>query len=710
MNLKEQLKEWQEKLDFYRVKEAQIVDLEQRFAANKKIHEAEHKIEQLQKSLENINEDLASSAIDNSPIKTLHQALDIFLQQRDRLDHKTSMEEFEDLEKIRSEIFDKVFGEFTDKIAAIPVLKDKAVISLFERILTSEKIDNSLLTEISNIRKDYKNYQFYHRSIIVSSLTLSVLSWQIFDSKKIDLLIDFLTDFEEEVWNRALTGIIISIIIHQNRLQRFPQLIRRLQTLQELEKVQIGIFLIDYILRNQLYKSVVFPSELKTDDYLNETPYNWFFPFYKDNEILSEALEKTEQDIEADHFVDYIYNAPLIGAYKYVLCHGLKDNKIKIVKHGDDAYSRKRQNSLYLAYRLDPYFNLISEFYLYYRYSPKERVQTLFSTKITLAETKLKNIILSKTQALKLAADLHFEKSEYGSCIEKLKDLLNIEPNQLSGLIQISHCYIMRKEYSEALNYLMQVEKFSENDVENLFDIGFCLSNLKQYKKSNEYLLRANQVSENEEKITSLIGQNYKDLQDYDTAIKFNLETLAKNEQNEEALYNLSICYSKTNKLDEALSCSLKLHQMFPKDTSYIIGLAEDYADLEKFEEAVTFAEKAFLMESESADTVFGYGRILFLTQFFDKAKLTLNKVLSLNNAKDFFGITFGNLGHIYLFEGDEAKSLEYYRKCVLEFDDIKEFQEKFDTDLKYALAQNVTAAKYNALKEDLVAYWQENN
>lgn len=717
-NIENQINEWQGKLNFFKEKEAQIVDLEQQFVARKKIKEAEQRIKDLVESQSLGSLEQTSSGgnsiknyIGGSDIKTLHQALDLFIQQKDKLDHKTTMNEFEELEKIRTDIFDKVFGEYSDKISSIPVLKNKSVISLFERIFTSEKFSTPFVDEINKIRKDSDNYQFYDRSIIVSALTLSVLSWNTFDQRKIDILIDFLTDFEDEVWQRALTGIILSILIHQNRLQRFPKLIKRLQSLQELENIQIGIYFIDNILRNQLFKFVVFPSELKKDDFLNETPYNWFFPFYKDNKILSDAIDKTEQDLEVDKFLEFIYNVPLVGAFKYLLCNALKENRIKLIERSDDEVDKDsvRIQRLKMAYYLDPFYNIIAELFLYYKHYPKERIKKLFDSKITLAQTKLKNIILSKTQALKLAADLHFEQKEFNLCIQKLKELLNIEPNQLSALLQISECYENKEEFSEALTYRFQIEKFKKDDFSNLYIIGYCLNRKNQFKKSNEYLFRANEIECKDIAVLNLIGNNYFELKKYAQSIEFNKKVLELDDKNNLALREIRNCYSKLNKSYDALKYSTQLYELDSEDPTNIINLALDYSEVNDFPQAITLAERAYILESNDPNMVFNYGRTLFITGDFTKAKIILNKVLYLNKATEFIGVTYGNLGHIYLFENDLDKSMEYYHKCVLEFEDVKEFEEKFDTDLQYALQQNIPEDQYQKIKLELVIYWQEN-
>jgi tetratricopeptide (TPR) repeat protein len=692
----------------------------------KKISEAERKIEELEEKIKEIDleiENKKNSGIPNlkesSDIKTLHQALDLFIQSNNKLDHKTSQEEFEELEKIGSELFEKIFLRHKEKINAIPVLKDKSIISLFERILASEKLPKSIIDEINSIRRDKTNYKFYDRSVIVSSITLSILSWKVFDPSKIDILIDFLTDFESKVWERALTGGILSLIVHQNRLKRYPNLIKRLQTLQELEKVQIGVYIIDRILRNQLFKNVFFPKEFEKDEFLNETPYNWFFPFYKENKILVDTIDNVKQDIELDRLVDFLIAVPFVSAVKYNLCIALRNNRIQIeYRETEKGKLEKHQkhlsivnNSLNLAYYYEPYYNYIAEFYLYYKFFPKERILKLFNSKITLAQTKLKNIILNKIQTLKLVADLHFENKEFNACISKLKELLNIEPNQLSALQQIAQCFKEKSDFASALNYYLQFEKYMPNNSSNLFEIGLCLNRTKQFKKSNEYLYQAKEINQEDERIISLIGDNYYELNEYDKSIEYNKKVIDLDKNNTGAIGQISDCYTMLHKPEEALKYSLRLYEIDSEEPLYIMAVANDYRDLERYDEALELAEKAFLIDSNNPHIVFSYGRILFESDNFTKAKIILQKVLGLKKAnKRDRRLTHGNLGHIYFFGNNLAKSQDNYEKCVLLFDDIKDFEEKFNADIKHAIRHNISKEEYENKKLELISFWQENN
>lgn len=712
-----QLQEWQEKLDFFKEKEAQTSDLDQQWSARKRMKEAEQNIERLESeinALDTLNNkpDTINPTDDTSDIETVSQAIDMYLKGLDKLDHRSSFEELEKTEQLRYKLFENLFSSHSAKIKNTPVLQNKFIYNLFESIFSSEKLSKLMINDINDVRADKESYKDYERSIIVSALTLSVLNWKVFDPNKIGLLIDFLTDYEKGVWERSLTGIILSSIIHQNRLQRY-QLTRRLVELQKNEKTQIGIYIIDTILRNQLYKNVIFPKDFEKEEFLSDTPYNWFFPFYDGNSTVIEMFKETKQDIDESEFLEYIQSVPLVSAFKYTLCNGLKNNQITISKKNFDKNSAEdleKMYSLSMASELEPFYNLIAEYYLYFKFYPKDRVRNIFEHKITLAQTKLKNIILSKVQELKLSADLFFEKKEYNACIIKLKELLNIEPNQLSAIIQISECYEAKNEYSEALAYHYEIEKIKPNNFVNQLRIGFCLNKTKQYKKSIEYLHKANDIKSDEIPVLDLIGNNYLKLKNYNKSIEYHKKVLEIDDKYKSSLFDLNLCYSYLKKPEIAIVYSKKLVELDPESANYTNNLAQDYAELGEYDKASELASKAFILKSDDCDIAFGYGRILFLIEDYKKANIMLNKSYNMKNSKDLHGIIWGNLGHIALFDNNIESATEYYQKSVLEFDDINEFIEKFDTDLPYAIKNGISKTEYEEIKQNMVEFWQENN
>lgn len=724
-SIQAQLCEWQDKLNFYKEEEAKIFDLDQKFVANKKIKEATKKISELKIALSDNVENQGNSFLevkDSTEIETMHEALDLFMQQKDKLSHKSTDDEVEELETLKNKFLESFLGEYIEKVKTSPLLRNKKIIYLFETIFASEKLSTQIIIDINDVRQDKTNYTPYDRSVIISAITLSVLSWKKFDSNKMHLLLDFMSDFEDDqVWQKALVGVILSAIVHQNRLRRH-QLIKPLQSLKNIEKVQIGIYIIDLIMRNQLYDRVVSLENIEKDHFLNDTPYNWFYPFHIGNDFLNKTLDETEYDLNEDEFIDFIHKIPLIDALKYSICNNIKNSKPLVNDNPKELQKEELNNviniinkKLSLANQLEPYYNFIAEIYSYFKIYPKDRVDELFDKKITISQTKLKNIILGKLQSLKLAADLHFENNEFKQCISKLKELLNIKPNQLSALDMISDCYIKREEYGEALSYALQLDKADTNNKDNFYRIGFCLNMTHQYKKSNDHLLKDESFIDTNPEFLNIVSKNYQSLKDYQNAIKYADKAILNKDKGTNRDYKLSILYlcnsySELKQFPTALEYSLILLSLEEQNPSYMIIVGEIHEEMGEYEKALDYISKAHLLQKENdVSKALRYGRILLLNKKFYEAEIVLKRLLRNKESESYYGVIYGNIGHLYLFQKDFLQAEEFYQKCVLEFDDIQEFEGKFDLDLKHALNNDITEERYNNIKTDMIEYWEEN-
>ncbi|HSH50187.1 MAG TPA: hypothetical protein VK982_00530, partial [Bacteroidales bacterium] len=92
-----------------------------------------------------------------------------------------------------------------------------------------------------------KKIPWHDKSLLVSALTLSLL--RIFDKNKFFALFDFYLTKEQQVWERALIGIVLTLYKYDDRLDMYPDLIKKLNELskhselgKELETIIIQIF------------------------------------------------------------------------------------------------------------------------------------------------------------------------------------------------------------------------------------------------------------------------------------------------------------------------------------------------------------------------------------------------------------------------------------------------------------------------------------
>jgi hypothetical protein len=151
----------------------------------------------------------------------------------------------------KTKLINAIFGDFDNQLET--KYKNDIASIVFDRIVfASTEIQKADIETISNFRNN-RLYKRKDRSLLISGLTISLLNN--FDYKKIHLLIDFLTDFEDGVWPKAIVGLIFVLKKYSNRLSLFPEIEKRLNELKEMSEIQNSIFVVDNILRKRTFSN-----------------------------------------------------------------------------------------------------------------------------------------------------------------------------------------------------------------------------------------------------------------------------------------------------------------------------------------------------------------------------------------------------------------------------------------------------------------------
>ena len=242
-----------------------------------------------------ISKDNNSSLMSALSNKDILNALSLF--QGQIKERELNEEELTKAVDFKNKLYNEIFGNFDNQLETTH--KNKLASVIFDRIvLASEQIQKPDIDTIQTFRNN-KVYEYRDRSLVVSGLTISLLNH--FDSKKIHLLIDFLTDFEEEVWQKALVGLLFTLTRYNNRLSLFPEIGKRLNELKEITDIQKSICVIDRILRNGTFSS----KEL----YKNNP--NFFFSRLK--MLFGNSIDFSRQDfIEIQDDLEKLSNATTI--------------------------------------------------------------------------------------------------------------------------------------------------------------------------------------------------------------------------------------------------------------------------------------------------------------------------------------------------------------------------------------------------------------
>lgn len=204
-----------------------------------------HQNSQQNPIIKNGNSDLIS-VLSN---KDVLNALNLF--QTQIKEKEMNEKELADALDTKMKLHNAIFGNFENQLET--KYKNDIAGILFDRILFASKEIQKPDIEIINSFRSNRFYKRKDRALLISALTISLLNN--FDSKKIHLLIDFLTDFEDEVWPKAIVGLIFALKKYSNRLSLFPEIEKKLNELKEIPEIQNSIIIVDNVLRKRIFSN-----------------------------------------------------------------------------------------------------------------------------------------------------------------------------------------------------------------------------------------------------------------------------------------------------------------------------------------------------------------------------------------------------------------------------------------------------------------------
>ncbi|GAB3855726.1 hypothetical protein GCM10028822_27030 [Hymenobacter terrigena] len=641
-------------------------------------------------------EELVSDKVDD-----VRKAFEVFKQEFDKLDYKSSSEDFSDVEELKRKLLNEIFIPFDDKLKNIPSLRSKMPQILFERIYALDFLDMSTILDIQKVRDNKVLYNWYERKIVINSITLSLISSKKFDSKKANLLIDFLTDFEQDVWQSALTGLVLALIHHPNKWERFSDLKKRLETLKDLEEVQKGLNTIDYILRMKLFESSTFNPKLFGLSFF-DTPMNCFLPFYPNNPVLDSAINNTEEDIDPDEFTKYVTSLPFLDCYKYSLCIALEEGA---VSRGIPIKERSKVlNNLKISSLLHPYQNILCEYFNYFNFYPKSNIADIFSTQVSIAKTKLKSVILNKVNELEITGNVCADEKNFRGAINYYNDVIKIEPQHFRANWKAANSYLSlnKPEPHNSLKYLRVLESKNENDPRVLALIAKCEELLGRDLEALQYLYKANSVNGSDKVVVNQLGELLAKLKRHEDAVDVFEKGSIIHPSDCGLTINLGQAYLAVRNLKAAFTCAKKALDICDEELRMAAyGLMRDYYfDAYQFDDALKYAELIAELDSNKATSLMSIGRIYLLGGIdYAKAKQYLERSIS----KKKLGVTYGNLGHMELLNGHKEKAMSYYKACIEAIKDIEDFRYKMNVDVPFMVRLGISESEMNQIEHEII-------
>lgn len=530
---------------------------------------------------------------------------------------------------------------------------------LFDEIYSSEKLSPSIIEQIQNIRSNSDTYEWYDRSVIVSAITCSLIHFNKANEQKITLLIDFINDNENRVWQKAITSLFMALNHLGNKWLRFESIKNKVKSLNENSRIQNACADIIRIFSIGLNNISLINEQLFTNSYFCDSPFNYFLPYYQeDNPTFDLVYDTYEGDVEK--FIVLLNKIPIPDQLKYIFCSTPFDNNDRNEVE-DEEYSENLKHILHYNSIFYPYSVYIQEIISFYRYFPLFKHQEKLKSQLRMTETPLKDYLLNEKEKYS-ALGIHFMQEEnWSQAIVNYKESIKFDENNISVLSNLANCYYNNHEYQDEFLIRIKIQNINRSDEDNLqglFNIYF--DNKKDFITANDIAKQLVIIDDKNSNYHNYVGISSKELKKYDEALESYNKAIEIKPDFSGFYNNRANLYNSLNNYDSSLQDWNTAINVNPENDSLYYARSLIYTLQKRFEDSNNDLDKAISLNKKNAEYLSrkAYNN-LFLLQF-DKALINIEKANSLNLEKE-------NIHHFYS---------NYYR-VTENFDKAFEFIEK---------------------------------
>ncbi|KPH12459.1 SIR2 family protein [Chryseobacterium sp. ERMR1:04] len=531
---------------------------------------------------------------------------------------------------------------------------------LFETIYGNEKLDQETINEINRIRTDYENHKWYERCQLVSAVTCSLFIFNKADDKKISLLVDFINDNEDKTWERALTYLVMVLNHLGNKWLRFEPIKKKVKSLTLNAKVQDACQeIVEYILVFGIGR-YNFSEKVFENPYFREDPYNYFLPFFKENNPMFDTIYDNYDGENIERFIEVLDKSPYPDSLKYIVCN-TKSQEIETKDNNDDSHFIKNHLNINVTYY--PFAAYIQEFVSFINSFPPLQHKKLIDTQLRITSTPLKDYLLSEKEKFRILG-IHFHKDKnWGQAIINFEKYIYIQPNDLTILDNLANCYLNHNNKDKAKEVSIRICEMFPQQKYNLWRLAEIYSSENNHDLALEVLEKYLIIDSKNSAAYLKKSLVLLDLKKYEDAL-LAIQKVDESFDDKAYVYNVyGMIYKSLLRHDESLKSFDKAISLDGKRSEFYYYKAELYKDMEDYEKAIEVIDNALILEH--SDNYY-YAKTYYLLGMnrLEESYLVLSKVK--NQGEEYFNA----LANYYRLKGDYKLALTTIEKLISISDD----------------------------------------
>lgn len=375
-----------------------------------------------------------------------------------------------------------------------------------------------------------------------------------------------------------------------------PDLLGKIEKMSEMQMEGLDLFMGTFAM-------------LKNFDFFRELS-NWFRPFYKENEVVKNAIHAGDADKERflAAMEDSFY---MCNSDKYSFClnisHLPEDHRHKLMGlfnlEAENLHDLSEEDRILNKPERENYIftQYIQDLYRFFKLHPfRNDFRDIFALSWDFKDTALFDLLMDAPDVLKKAADFLFEKEHYQEAIH-IYEFLAVQSNPEQAVIEkLAYSYQLMGDYTRALEFYKKAEIFESNRLWSVKKIIYCLRKLKDNNAALKWCQDALSIAPDDVYLHTMAGNCYVDNKEYAEALDhyFRVEFLSPD--NKKVLRPISWCCFVLNKLEMAKNYSQSILQNEPAAHDYINAghiefcLQNKSRAIELYRQALSFTDMNF--------------------------------------------------------------------------------------------------------------------
>ncbi len=524
------------------------------------------------------------------------------------------------------------------------------------------------------------------KALLISAITLALL--QYYEENKLELLISLIENNEDIIKQRAIIGVILTILKYEKRIELSEHIKSRISLLKQDKYFAKSAITI----QNQFIKS---RETDKITKKMNE-------------EIIPEMLKmnpglnkKMSDDLHSLDINDLDYNPEW---EEYLKESGIA-NKLKEISElqleGADVLM-----STFSNLKGFPFFSKISNWFmpfdknnsfiadLFVNKASSETFLNIIDNSRFMCNSDKYSFCLSMMQLPEsqrsIMADQFSEQGSQMKELEKAEDSMLPQVNKseiisnqyLQDLYRFYKLNYNKNEFADIFNSSLSL--YNNTLLKDIFDqdslylIAELLFKKKYYAEALDLYKDLLEINKSDHALYQKIGYCYQELGDYVSAIQAYNNSDIIRKDSPWTIRRMAICYRLLKDYNTAIEFYKRYLELKPDTLSAELSLGHCYLDLKNYEQALVYYYKVEYLDPKNVKTYRPMAWCSFKLGKFEQAEKFYSKILD-NNPTPTDHI---NAGHNYWALGNIEKAITEYKECLAALPEkVTQFTDLFLTD-----------------------------